>query len=171
MFRRVLVLLLLVAGISLGAAWLAPRATLLWRLATASEPASLPVPLELAGRAKLVDSWGAPRSGGRRHQGIDIFARRGTPVTTPVAGLVLRVGRNRLGGNFVAVLGPALQVHYFAHLDRFGDVVEGDVVRAGDVVGYVGDSGNAKGGPPHLHYAIYSRGRAINPYPILASRS
>jgi murein DD-endopeptidase MepM/ murein hydrolase activator NlpD len=171
MIRRASTVLVLVAGTCLGAAWLAPRATLLWRLATASQPASLPVPLRLAGRPSLVDSWGAPRSGGRRHQGIDIFARRGTPVTTPVAGLVLGVGRNRLGGNVVTVLGPALQVHYFAHLDRFGDVAEGDVVRAGDVVGHVGASGNATGGPPHLHYAIYSRGRAINPYPILAKHS
>jgi murein DD-endopeptidase MepM/ murein hydrolase activator NlpD len=92
-------------------------------------------------------------------------------VTTPVPGLVLRVGRNRLGGNVVLVLGPALHAHYFAHLERFGAFREGHVVRAGDVVGYVGDSGNAKGGPPHLHYAIYARGRAINPYPILANRS
>lgn len=88
-------------------------------------------------------------------------------MTTPVTGLVLRVGRNRLGGNVVTVLGPAFQVHYFAHLDRFGGFRAGDIVRAGDVLGYVGDSGNAKGGPPHLHYAIHARGQAINPYPML----
>lgn len=163
-------LLLLLAGAYLATTWLEPRATTLWHIATSSQPASLPVPLRVA-RPRLVDSWGAARSGGRTHQGIDIFAPRGTPVTTPVSGLVLRIGENRLGGNVVTVLGPALQVHYFAHLDRFGGFREGDVVRVGDVLGFVGDSGNAKGGPPHLHYGIYAGGRAINPYPMLANRS
>jgi peptidoglycan LD-endopeptidase LytH len=82
---------------------------------------------------------------------------------------VVTVGTNRLGGNVVKVLGPGLEWHYYAHLDRYGAFRRGDVVRPGDVLGYVGDSGDARGTPTHLHYAIYSSsGHARNPYPRLA---
>jgi murein DD-endopeptidase MepM/ murein hydrolase activator NlpD len=129
------------------------------------------VPVEGVSPSDLADTWGAPRSGGRSHRGIDIFARRGTPVVSPVDGLVLDVGRDRLGGNVVKVLGPGLQVHYFAHLDRFGPLDERGPIRRGDVVGFVGDSGNAQGTPPHLHYGIYVLpGRAVDPYPVLGGR-
>ncbi|MDD5463448.1 MAG: M23 family metallopeptidase [Methylococcales bacterium] len=97
-----------------------------------------------------------------------MFARRGTPVLAPVHGLVIGIGQNRLGGNIIKLLGPGLQVHYFAHLDRFGAVKKYDFVRRGEVLGYVGNTGNAKGTPPHLHYGIYTyREGAINPYPLL----
>ncbi len=83
-------------------------------------------------------------------------------------GLVLLVGHNRLGGMVVRVLGPGGQIHYYAHLERFGRYRRGDVVRAGDVLGYVGTTGNARGTPPHLHYGIYAMpGLALNPYPLL----
>ena len=120
----------------------------------------------------LADSWGAPRSGGRSHRGIDIFARRGTPVVSPVDGFVLDAGRDPLGGNVVKILGPGFRVHYFAHLDGFGQLDERGLIRRGDVVGFVGDTGNARGTPPHLHYGIYVLpGRAVNPYPLLVNRS
>ena len=70
---------------------------------------------------------------------------------------------NRLGGQIVGVLGPGLEWHYYAHLDRFGTLREGDIVQAGDVLGYVGNTGNARGTPSHLHYGIYRDG-AQNPY-------
>jgi murein DD-endopeptidase MepM/ murein hydrolase activator NlpD len=80
----------------------------------------------------------------------------------------LRVGQNRLGGNVVWIFGPGGQRHYYAHLDRFADVRPGDLVMPGDIVGYVGNSGNARGTPPHLHYGVYkSRVGAINPFPLL----
>src|ERR1700682_3278120 len=66
----------------------------------------------------LVDTWHAARTEGRRHEGIDIFAARGTPVVSATRGIVLVVGTNRLGGRVVEVLGPALVWHYYAHLDR-----------------------------------------------------
>ena len=138
----------------------------LWR---APMPRGLPVPVSGVAARQLADTWGAPRSGGRHHQGIDIFARRGTAVTSATAGIVVRVGENRLGGRIVMIAGPAMAWHYYAHLDRFADLHVGDIVQPGTIVGYVGTTGNARGTPPHLHYGIYlAPGRAINPYPLLA---
>lgn len=135
----------------------------LWGL-PAPEAVSLPNPLP---GAVLTDTWGAVRSGGRQHEGIDIFADRGTPIHAATEGVVLNVGENRLGGRTVMILGPAGQRHYYAHLERYADLHSGDWVEAGDTVGYVGDSGNAEGTPPHLHYGIYTPEGAINPYPLL----
>ena len=119
----------------------------------------------------ILDSWGAPRSEGRSHRGVDIFAKRGTPVVSATKGIVLRVGTNELGGQVVNVLGPGGQVHYYAHLDRHGSFRPGDEVRPGDVLGYVGDTGNARGTPPHLHYGVYDPGLgAVNPWPLLDPR-
>ena len=81
-------------------------------------------------------------------------------------GIVTRVGMNRLGGRVVGVLGPGLEWHYYAHLDRFGTFGEGDIVQTGDVLGYGGNTGNARSTPSHLHYGIYRDG-AKNPYPRL----
>lgn len=138
----------------------------LFRLVTADAPVRVAVPVQGVAASRLRDSWGNARSGGRAHQGIDIFAPRGTPVLAATDGMVTRVGVNALGGQVVWVVGPARQMHYYAHLDRYGDVRAGDLVKAGDVLGYVGTTGNARGTPPHLHYGIYAGG-AINPYPLL----
>ncbi|PNK60272.1 M23 family metallopeptidase [Psychrobacter sp. FDAARGOS_221] len=128
------------------------------------QPNSLPNPITDAG---LTDTWGAARSNGRRHEGIDIFAERGTPILSTTPGIVRRVGTNELGGNVVSIVGPGGVGHYYAHLEEFADITEGDWVETGDVIGYVGDSGNAKGTPPHLHYGIYIDSSAVNPYPLL----
>lgn len=138
-----------------------------FRLATRPTPTTLPVPVAGVRPAQLADTWGGPRSGGRHHEGIDIFAKRGTPVLSSTEGIVLRVGTNALGGQVVWVLGPGAQRHYYAHLDRYGDVHAGMRVAPGHVVGYVGNTGNAATTPPHLHYGIYTAGGAINPYPLL----
>ncbi len=131
-------------------------------------PDALPVPVDGVSMERLYDSFGDPRGGGRKHEGIDIMAPRETPVRSPVDGWVSRRGMRRLGGITISVIGPAGHRHYFAHLERWADLKQGDRVRAGDIVGYVGDSGNARGGPTHLHYAIYpERGGVINPYPLL----
>lgn len=164
---RLLLVLLLIAG----------AAYLLWpyleqarrysALLAAPTPAEGSLPNPLPGQ-RFVDTWGAARSAGRRHEGVDIFAPRGTPIRATTPGVVLNVGENRLGGRTVMILGPGGQRHYYAHLERYReDLQEGDWVQAGDVVGYVGDSGNARGTPPHLHYGIYTGGGAINPYPLL----
>ena len=125
---------------------------------------SLPSPLP---GQPLTDTWGAARSQGRSHEGIDIFAPRHTPIQSTTQGVVSKVGENTLGGLVVVVVGPGGAGHYYAHLDDYADISPNDWVNAGDVIGYVGDSGNAKGTPPHVHYGIYINGSAVNPYPLL----
>jgi peptidoglycan LD-endopeptidase LytH len=115
----------------------------------------------------LYDSWGEPRSGGRTHEGIDIFAPCGRPVVSATEGIVFSVGENHLGGHVVFVFGPGGTWQYYAHLSRFGNVRRGDHVQAGDILGYVGHTGNAAGTPCHLHYGIYFEGKAHDPYPYL----
>lgn len=141
------------------------------RLTAMPTPPSLHLPVVTVKPAALRDSWHAARAGGRRHEGIDIFSRKGTPVQATTEGIVIRRGRNRLGGKVVWVLGPGGQRHYYAHLDRFADVAIGQRIAAGTVLGYVGNSGNARTTPPHLHYGIYSGSGAINPYPLLSPKA
>lgn len=132
-------------------------------------PAQLPVPVQGVKPQQIADTWGAARSQGRRHEGVDIFAKRGTPVLSTTKGLILSVGVNTLGGNVVWVLGPDMSRHYYAHLESYGRFSQGEWIKAGDVIGYVGNSGNARITPPHLHYGIYYQTKgAINPYPYLA---
>ena len=111
--------------------------------------------------------FGDPRDGGRRsHEGIDIFAARGTPAVAAVDGWITGAATNRLGGNVVWLWSPSRRVAlYYAHLDR-QTVTRGQRVEAGDVVGYVGTTGNARGTAPHLHFGVYATGEgAIDPLP------
>jgi murein DD-endopeptidase MepM/ murein hydrolase activator NlpD len=139
------------------------------------EPAeSLVVPVQGIPPAKLKSTWGDPRSGHRTHEGIDIFARRGTPVVAAAPGEVIRVGRDRLGGNIVWVAGSGGCLYYYAHLDRFAPGLHtGLAVAAGFTLGQVGTTGNARGTPPHLHFGIYPAGnafRAVDPAPLLQAQ-
>jgi len=148
---------------------LVQRAWFVYTLAVEKPAAALPNPLASRRSPKFVDSWGNARSGGRRHEGIDIFSPKDTPVLSTTSGLVLSAGTNHLGGQVVWILGPGLERHYYAHLSRYGAFRAGDRVAAGDVIGYAGNTGNARGGPVHLHYGIYRHGAAQNPYPRLAA--
>lgn len=131
-------------------------------------PDQLPIPVQGVKARQISDTWGTARGASRTHQGTDIFAKRGTPVLSSTEGVILSTGVNTLGGNVVWVLGPAMSRHYYAHLERYGDYQANDWVQAGDIIGYVGNSGNAKTTPPHLHYGIYLSGQgAVNPYPYL----
>lgn len=125
---------------------------------------SLPSPLP---SQHLTDTWGGARSEGRTHEGIDIFAPRNTPIQATTHGIITRIGDDRLGGRVVVIVGPGGAGHYYAHLEDYADINVNDWVEAGDNIGYVGDSGNAKGTPPHVHYGIYINGSAVNPYPLL----
>jgi murein DD-endopeptidase MepM/ murein hydrolase activator NlpD len=110
--------------------------------------------------SEFVDSWGAGRSGGRRHKGVDMIGDRGTPIVAAQTGEI-NFKRSRLGGNAAWLTTSLGNKFYYAHLDSFeGD--SGDV-REGDVIGYVGSSGNAKG--PHLHFEVHFEGQVSNPYP------
>jgi murein DD-endopeptidase MepM/ murein hydrolase activator NlpD len=138
-------------------------------LLTEKTPPTLRVPVEQVASKDLADTWGAPRSGNRRHEGIDIFAPLGRPVLSTTNGVVFKVGEDNLGGHVVRVLGPGWQWHYYAHLDRFAEIKPGSIVQQGAVLGYVGNTGNAGGTPYHLHYGVYPfLGGARNPYPLLA---
>jgi peptidoglycan LD-endopeptidase LytH len=131
--------------------------------------ASLTFPVAGRDAAAVGSVFGDPRDGGRRaHHGIDIFAPRDTPVLAAADGVVRSVGTNRLGGNIVWVWDPdRRQSHYYAHLSQQA-VRTGQRVQAGDIVGYVGNTGNARGTPPHLHFAIYAAGDGpIDPLPFV----
>jgi murein DD-endopeptidase MepM/ murein hydrolase activator NlpD len=131
--------------------------------------ASLAFPVEGVGSGAIGSSFGAPRDGGRRsHHGVDIFAPRGTAVRATSRARVRRVDEWRLGGRVVWLEDPERDLRlYFAHLDT-QDVAEGEWVDAGDRIGTVGNTGNARTTPPHLHFGIYVRGEGpIDPHPFL----
>lgn len=131
-------------------------------------PASLPMPVQGVSAARVADTFGAPRGTDRSHDGVDIFADRGTPVVSTTQGVVVAVRDSGLGGRQVWVLGPARQRHYYAHLDDWAPALkQGDRVYPGAVLGTVGTTGNARGTPPHLHYGIYGSEGAYDPLPLL----
>jgi murein DD-endopeptidase MepM/ murein hydrolase activator NlpD len=106
------------------------------------------------------------RSGGRSHRAIDILAPLGTAVLAANDGQIERLTRNRLGGITIYQADPARGfVYYYAHLQRYRPgLKEGDQVRRGEVLGYVGTTGNAPPDTPHLHFAILRQGEPIDPY-------
>lgn len=136
---------------------------------TISSNASLAFPVAGRDSRAIGSPFGAPRDGGRReHHGVDIFAPRGTPVLAAADGIVTRVAETAIGGKVVWLRDGARGRNlYYAHLDS-QLVAAGTRVRAGDTLGLVGNTGNARGTPPHLHFGIYSRGEGpIDPHHFL----
>lgn len=127
----------------------------------------------VAAEVEFIDSWGFPRMTGTSyqhwHQGTDIFAPLGAPVLASENGIIDRLGTAVLGGNKLWVKGDSGTSYYYAHLAAFAPgISEGDVVAAGQVVGFVGDTGNAKGTSPHLHFEVHPNGGdVVNGYPLL----
>lgn len=120
----------------------------------------------VGGPVSFTDTWGAPRSGGRSHQGVDMFAASGTPAVAIADGSILRKSSNALGGVTLYLKGNDGVEYYYAHMLKYAEVEQGQKVAAGDTIGYVGNSGNAAGSPPHLHLEIKPPGGgAINPAP------
>ena len=130
--------------------------------------ASLTFPIEGREGRSLARSFGDPRSGGgREHEGIDIFAPRGTRVVAAAEGRVSSAGTNNLGGNVVWIRTSRGQTHYYAHLDE-QFVGAGAHVREGEPIGTVGNTGNARTTAPHLHFGVYRRGSgAVDPFPFV----
>jgi peptidoglycan LD-endopeptidase LytH len=110
------------------------------------------------------DTYGASRSGGRSHEGVDMIGGRGTPLLAVVDGSAFGK-QTSLGGNSVWLTGNDGNKYFYAHLDSFG---QSGAVQAGDVIGYMGDTGNARGSVVHLHFEIHpGGGSSINPYPTV----
>lgn len=118
------------------------------------------------GRTSFIDSWGFPRSGGRTHKGVDMFAARGEPVYAVQAGRVT-ASTNSLGGITVHLRADTGHTYYYAHLDSrtFSGTIR---VAQGETIGYNGNSGNARTTSPHLHFEIRPGGGSpVNPYPTV----
>ena len=142
---------------------------------------SLLLPVQGLAVSALTDTFTDARGEGRVHDAIDIMAARGTPVLATHDGQVVKLFTSVRGGLTIYQFDPGrTHAYYYAHLDRYADgLVEGKPVARGDVIGYVGSTGNASADAPHLHFAIFVlgpdkrwwEGQAINPYPLLrASR-
>lgn len=133
---------------------------------------SLLVPVEGITPEDLDDTFTARRSGGRTHRAIDIMAERGTPVLAVSDGEITRIHSNRLGGKVLYLRSPDGEYDfYYAHLNGYAEGLEvGMQVQQGDVIGYVGNTGNARRTPPHLHFQVLKRssrrgrGTPVNPY-------
>lgn len=132
---------------------------------------SLAFPVQGADEQAIHSVWGDPRDGGiRSHEGVDIFAARGTPVLAAAPGRIGRVRDTRIGGRVVWLRADDAPVRlYYAHLDS-QLVHSGQRVEVGDTLGLVGNTGNARATPPHLHFGVYGRGGAVDPYPFLVGR-
>jgi peptidoglycan LD-endopeptidase LytH len=151
--RRVLALMVVPWLVVLVVAACDTRARAAFRYRSA--PARWVVPVAGVRGVDIESTWGAERSGGRKHQGADIFAPKGTAVVAATDGVVLAIALDRLGGNVVYLLGEGLTVQYYAHLDSWEPGLrEGQHVKAGAVLGRVGNSGNAARTPSHLHFGV-----------------
>ncbi|MCU1387732.1 MAG: putative metalloendopeptidase [Ilumatobacteraceae bacterium] len=123
-------------------------------------------PLQPQGSYAFSDTFGAPRSGGRLHQGVDMISARGTTIVAIVDGVAIDK-ENTLGGNTISFNGNDGNHYYYAHLDSYA--ASGQVLK-GTVIGYVGDTGNAKFSTPHLHFEIHpGGGPAVDPTPTVAA--
>lgn len=125
---------------------------------------SIGFPVEGKNSQAISSFFGDPRDGGaREHHGVDIFATRHTPVLAPSNASVTRIGEGNIGGKYIWLYDSKRSMYlYFAHLET-QDVSQGEKVRAGQLIGTVGNTGNARSTPPHLHFGIYSNG-PIDPF-------
>lgn len=130
----------------------------------------LPIPIVIGlSRNQITSDFGDARDGGSRsHEGQDLIASRGAFIASPTDAVVTRTGEGGSSGVYVYTANPGGETFVYMHLDSIADGVKaGTVLEAGDLIGYVGDSGNAKGGVTHLHFEIRDGREAIDPYPRL----
>lgn len=152
--------------------------------AASAPPAVLPgkllVPVQGIGAAQLTDTFYQPRGEQRQHEALDILAPTGTPVVAAADGKVVKLFQSKPGGLTVYQFDPSEQyAYYYAHLDRYADnLEEGMQVKRGDIVGYVGATGNADPAAPHLHFAVVAltpekqwwKGTPLNPFPLMSDQ-
>jgi murein DD-endopeptidase MepM/ murein hydrolase activator NlpD len=142
----------------------------------------LMIPVAGVSAGALSDSYADPRAGGTRdHRAIDIMAPLGTPVLAASAGRVEKLFESKDGGHTIYIrTADGKQSHYYAHLDRYaGSLREGQTVAQGDMIAFVGSTGDADPVAPHLHFAIHNmasadkwyEGDSIDPYPYLAGKA
>ena len=160
---------------------IAPASTTATQSVIATPASAIGMLLPVAGikPAQLTDTFNQARGSERRHEALDIMAARGTPVLAAVDGNVEKLFTSKQGGLTIYEFDPnATYAYYYAHLDRYAaGLVEGMPLKRGDVIGYVGSTGNANPDAPHLHFAIFVlgpekhwwQGTAINPYPLLVA--
>ena len=131
---------------------------------------SLIMPIVGLGPQDLDDNYGQSRDGGRRtHRGIDIFATRGAEIVAVTDGYISYIGEQSKGGRCLWLVTEAGLSFYYAHLDRWAPgIYEGLSVHTGDLLGYVGNTGNAAHTASHLHFQVVENDEAVNPYPLLA---
>lgn len=129
----------------------------------------LPVPLLFGTTPEnITRNFGDPRSGGRSHEGLDIMAPRGTPIASPTEAVITRIGTGDSSGLFVSTANPGGESMVFMHLDSYADIKEGDILKIGEIIGYVGNTGNAITTSPHLHYELHDEdGDPVDPFPRL----
>ncbi|QNA88638.1 M23 family metallopeptidase [Massilia sp. Dwa41.01b] len=142
-----------------------------------SMPAKLLVPVEGVAYSQLTDTFDQPRGQERHHEALDIMAPKGTPVRAVADGKVAKLFQSKPGGVTLYQFDPNEQhAYYYAHLDRYADgIKEGMQLKRGDLIGYVGVSGNADPNAPHLHFAVVAltpekqwwKGTPVNPYPLM----
>ncbi len=117
----------------------------------------------------FIDSWGFARSGGRRHKGTDVMGKYGAQVYAFTNGTISTLKTNRLGGIVLYLRGDDGVRYYYAHLSGYADGIRpGKRVEAGELIAYNGNSGNARGTAPHIHFEVSPGGGQVNPYPWLA---
>lgn len=130
----------------------------------------LPIPVLVGVELRqLTKNFGDARDGGSRtHEGLDIMAPKGTPIASPTEAVVVRVGNGSGSGRYVRTANPGGESFVYMHLDQVAaGLSEGDKLERGDIIGFVGNTGNASGGPAHLHFEIRDSGDPQDPYPRL----
>ena len=145
--------------------------------APAVPPGKLLVPVDGIAPAKLTDTFDQPRGNERHHEALDIMAPKGTKVLAAADGKIVKLFTSKPGGLTIYEFDPTEKyAYYYAHLDRYVDgLQEGAQVKRGDVIGYVGTTGNADPNAPHLHFAVFEltpekqwwKGTPVDPYPLL----
>lgn len=148
--------------------------------APATVPGKLLVPVQGVKSDQLTDTFYQPRGEQRQHEALDIMAPTGTPVLAAADGKVVKLFQSKPGGLTVYQFDPSEQyAYYYAHLDRYADNIrEGMDIKRGEIVGYVGATGNADPAAPHLHFAVVAltpekawwKGTPLNPFPLMSDQ-